>query len=63
MEEIEYPTEQPVRKSIANTFYCQLTEQEKEFPKVAALKRELKRCREELKEKNLIPKYEIRNRK
>ncbi len=53
MEEIEYPTEQPVRKSIANTFYCQLTEQEKEFPKVAALKRELKRCREELKEKNL----------
>ncbi len=53
MDTKEYPTEQPVKRSIANTFYCELTEQEKEFPKVEALKRELKRCREELKEKNL----------
>jgi hypothetical protein len=59
----EYLTEQPTKRSIANTFYCQLTEQEREFPMIPPLKRELKRCREGLKERNLNPKSEIRNTK
>jgi hypothetical protein len=56
MEKKEYPAEQPIKRSIANTFYCQLTEQEREFPMIPALKRELKRCREELKEKEQLKK-------